>query len=188
MGTDVIFICGPHAAGKSTILEALERSGGIAFRGPEVGKDLFYRRRFEPGSQKAAFEREVTGLELERDHRLAGRIRGLVGLESWHPGNLAYAAVRNPAIVPELAEWMRSSPLLPVARGIRLRLPCDGIRVRTRTFKDQSEWAAGFYGAVDQALGTCLALLGLAERTIEVDASGSPEEVLARACRCMGLD
>ena len=40
-----MFICGPHASGKTSILQALERDNVITGCGYEIGKEIFYSDR-----------------------------------------------------------------------------------------------------------------------------------------------
>ena len=99
MEQKIIFFCGPHCSGKTSILKALHQSNFISYYGLEIGKDLFYKRKLNTASQGEEYELEVTSLELERDFLIAP-MKGIIGIETWHPGNLAYAMVRNPNIVP----------------------------------------------------------------------------------------
>jgi len=173
------FVCGPHCCGKTTILETLDAEGLVDFRGAEIGKELYYERRFQPASQDRDFEVEVARKELERDGALAGR-EGVQGVETWHPGNLAYAAVRNPRCLDELIELAKRSPLLPFARGIRLRLSPREIARRTKTFSSDPWWAADFYSRIDARMEECLRRLGLRERTLVARADGPLEAVTER--------
>ncbi len=171
------FFCGPHCSGKTSLLQALEREGLFTQWGPEIGKQLFYQRRFAPEQQNADFELEVTQRELERDLAyMAGS--GLIGIETWHPGNLAYAAVRNPGAVAMLAEHMKRSPLLPYAHGIRFSVSRDTILQRTCTFQGDREWAADFYSRIEDKLDVCLQQLGLQDQVRRVDANQDFDAVL----------
>ena len=60
-------------------------------------------------------------LELERDNKLVNH-DGIIGIETWHPGNLAYALVRNPDCVDDLIKLAKQSSLLPSAKGLWLRM------------------------------------------------------------------
>ncbi|HEX2946049.1 MAG TPA: hypothetical protein VHT96_08835 [Clostridia bacterium] len=171
------FLCGPHCCGKTSILSILESEGYISARGSEIGKDLFYKRSFQTESQNSDFEFEVTRLELERD-RYFHNTPGVIGIETWHPGNLAYASVRNPKSIKELAELSRQSPIIMNISGIWLRIPKCEIIARSKTFKDNKEWAGEFYEKVDQNMEMCLKELGLLERTTIIDANRPFESVL----------
>ncbi|RME46054.1 MAG: hypothetical protein D6795_15895 [Deltaproteobacteria bacterium] len=163
------FLCGTHCAGKTSILQTLEAEGVLSFRGTEIGKDLYYERRFDPEGQGRAFEYEVTRRELARDEELL-ETSGIIGIETWHPGNLAYAAVRNPPIVPGLAGEIARSPWIGSARGIWIRgVRAESIEARTRTFSGNPQWAARFYTAIEAQIEPALRRLGLWERTILLD-------------------
>lgn len=171
-----IFICGSHCSGKTTVIGRLLREGIIQLSGDEIGKRLFYERRLNTGLQTGDFEVEVTDLELARDRDIAAA-DGVSCVETWHPGNLAYAAVRNPCSVAGLAAKMRGSCLMDRAIGIWLRVPPGRIRQRTRTFADQPDWAEDFYRKIDDQLGRCLDLLGLAGRTMEITSNDGLDNV-----------
>lgn len=174
--TKRFFICGPHCSGKTTIIGRLRRDKVIHFAGDEIGKRLYYERKLNTGIQKHDFEQEVAELELARDIEIAGT--GHIScVETWHPGNLAYAAIRNPSSVPALAEVCHRSPILGDAMGIWLRTPIGKIKQRTQTFSDQPDWAEDFYCKIDDQLGACLDLLGLTDKTIEVTSSDGLDAV-----------
>lgn len=95
----IIALIGPHAAGKSTLGRALSRRLGIPFD-PELGDLLGRDPRWRPNGgtaldPQAAFDAEVFRQELARD-RARGSTPRVV--ESWHPGNLAYAQHRSPQV------------------------------------------------------------------------------------------
>lgn len=175
------FVIGAHCAGKTSILKLLASEGTIAGRGDEIGKRLYYERRFAPAAQDQAFEEDVATREVARDREYV-EVAGIWGIETWHPGNLAYAAVRNPAAIPALVALARASPLLSNCRGIWLRVASETIKRRTVTFAHDREWAAEFYSRIDGHLGACVSLLGLADRTVSISAEGSLDEV-ARSVR-----
>lgn len=174
-----VFFCGPHCSGKTSLLQRLEREGVLTRWGAEIGKELFYQRKFAPEQQDAAFELEVTERELARDLTFMAQ-DGLIGLETWHPGNLAYAAVRNPDVVEMLLVRMKTSPLLSDAHGIRFSVSRDTIFQRTRTFQEDREWAVDFYSRIDSELDVCLQRLGLQDRTRWIDANQDFDVVLRK--------
>ena len=93
-----IAIIGPHGAGKSTLGKALARVLRLPFH-PEVGWELACDAGWRSAEETAessgdAFDREVFRRELQRDQDWpAGQPRVV---ETWHPGNLAYASRRCP--------------------------------------------------------------------------------------------
>ncbi len=166
----ILFVCGPHCSGKSSILKYLYEKAYLSCWGPEIGKELFYQLHFKTDLQDQKFEFEVSRRELERDREYA-EIKGNIGIESWHPGNLAYAAVRNPSVVPLLIAYMKNSPLLADAYGIRLCIDPEVIRERTHTFVQKKDWAVDFYQKIDNRMENCIEQLGLKNRCILIDAN-----------------
>lgn len=165
--SNVFFICGPHCSGKTSIINRLYEDGIISYAGDEIGKKLYYARRLITDKQNSDFELEVSQMELERDESLDTKNK-ICCIETWHPGNLAYAAVRNPYFLPKLLEECKKSKILNNAHGILLRAPIGKISQRTKTFSDKKEWAEEFYRKIDNNLDLCIDLLGLKERTIEI--------------------
>lgn len=172
MYMSMYFLCGPHCSGKTSILKKLYDEGILNSIGSEIGKDLFYQRHFQTALQNKEYEYEVTNLEIARDHKFVDT-KGLIGIETWHPGNLAYAMIRNPIAVPRLKELMLQSPLLSDAIGIRLHVSYETILKRTVTFNSDREWAAGFYTKIENCLDDCLLSLGLLDRCISIDSNRS---------------
>ncbi len=91
-----IALVGAHAAGKSTLGSALAAGLGVPFH-DEIGRRLLATR--VPGRRAAdaqeSFDAEVFEAELARDADFTGPLRVV---ETWHPGNLAYAARRSPRV------------------------------------------------------------------------------------------
>lgn len=174
----IIFLCGAHCAGKTSILKELTRMHVLDGREFEIGKDLFYKRKLETATQDEAFELEVSVRELERDNRLV-QAAGLIGIETWHPGNLAYAAIRNPDSIPKLITLIKKSPLLEKAQGIWLRVSPKNIFERTKTFEQNRSWAADFYSKIDGATANCLKLLGLENKVVVLDANREFDSVVS---------
>ena len=156
-----MFICGPHASGKTSILQALERGNVITGCGYEIGKEIFYRDNGKPDARDEDFEVALTRMELERDMKFRNM-----------PGNLAYVAVRNPKSFKRLSAIMRTSPLIETAWGIKLLTTPEQMHERTKTFSDNKAWAVDFHSRVGEKIDDCLYELGLMARTVAVDTSG----------------
>ena len=107
-----IALVGGHGAGKSTVGAALARALGVPFH-DEIGRRLAERRPAGVTAAHAqeAFDREVFAEELARDAAWSGGVRVV---ETWHPGNLAYAARRSPSVV---------ASYLPLALGPAVVIP-----------------------------------------------------------------
>jgi hypothetical protein len=93
-----LVLIGIHGAGKTTVGKHLSALLNIPFQ-TEIGKQLRRRAQLENPESNAlsssrAFDEQVMLLELLRDYTSQKpRI-----VESWHPGNLAFACDRSPTI------------------------------------------------------------------------------------------
>lgn len=91
----LIVLMGPHGVGKSTMGELIAQRLGGDFD-PELGKLMALdpsQVGISADQRTADFDRELMAQELSRDRqRDAGRI---TVVETWHPGNLAYAELRD---------------------------------------------------------------------------------------------
>ncbi|MFM2243982.1 MAG: hypothetical protein RL071_56 [Pseudomonadota bacterium] len=95
----IIALIGPHGVGKSTLGALLAERLGLPFDG-EVGRRLAEDPAWRPaglGAERSGdeFDAEVMAQELLRDLDREGQARVV---ETWHPGNLAYAARRSPRV------------------------------------------------------------------------------------------
>ena len=94
-----ICLIGPHGAGKTTLGQLLAPSLGASFR-DEYGRTLREAWLSEDPDATAlrfdeAFDRAVIEGDLARD---AERWGPVCVMETWHPGNFAYAEVRSPEV------------------------------------------------------------------------------------------
>lgn len=167
-----VYICGAHCCGKTSILKALEQDKVINYRGHEIGKEFFYKKRFAPDMQGEQFEMEVAERELSRDIELAN-YNGTIGIETWHVGNLAYVAVRNPSSLTKFIQMANRSPFIHSAHGVWLRISSSEIYKRTKTFVNNPQWAAEFYTKIDSEIESCIDLLGLNEQITILNADKS---------------
>lgn len=95
---EVIVLNGIHGAGKSTLGERLQKQGGIYLS--EIGRELRRRVSYNVFEQVEDFDRHVMNEELKRDEMLL-ETKGISVIETWHPGNIAYAMIRNPKFAEE---------------------------------------------------------------------------------------
>lgn len=98
---------GPHGAGKSTFGAALAERLGICCL-PELGR-LHRERALACGrhalTRDPKFDRAVLLAELVRDAALPA----CAVVETWHPGNLAYARSRSPGVARQLGAAVRAA-------------------------------------------------------------------------------
>ena len=132
-------LVGPHGAGKSTLGRAIAARLGVPFEG-EIGKRLRNEALARDPSRHAMlpqpdFDAAVFTDELARDaEHLPGATRVV---ETWHPGNLAYADSRSageaarwrPVVEARIAAWrgvVRVQPLAITRATARRRLSEPG--------------------------------------------------------------
>lgn len=97
-----IALLGPHGAGKTTLGTRMAEALGVPFH-DEVGGRLRLDADWRPmgtlaSDPQAAFDEGVFLEEVERDLTWLAQGGGLRVVETWHPGNLAYASLRSPAV------------------------------------------------------------------------------------------
>lgn len=107
----IIVLVGAHGSGKSTLGRRLAQSLSIPFE-PELG-ELMRREALQQSAQahaacpQPAFDERLFQAELERDHLRPPSHACVV--ETWHPGNLAYAEKRSPHIVAQFLPTVRET-------------------------------------------------------------------------------
>ena len=99
----ILALIGPHGVGKTSLGERLAARLHLPFD-EELGRALAADPAWRPAGATAAdaaarFDEELFGRELSRDLRRGAQPRVV---ETWHLGNLAYAARRSPEVV---AAW-----------------------------------------------------------------------------------
>ncbi len=116
----IIALIGCHGAGKTTLGAALAARLGWASH-DEIGRRLAEDHAHRPAAVTAhdpqeAFDDAVIREELARDEAWDPREHRLV--ETWHPGNLAYAAARSPLVVdryhPRIIASVKRQPTLMI--------------------------------------------------------------------------
>jgi hypothetical protein len=115
-----IVLLGPHGAGKTTLGKRLAAALGVPFH-DEVGGRLRLEPSWRPegtlaSDPQACFDEAVFHEESERDLAWLASGGGLRVVETWHPGNLAYACRRSPAVAARYLPVV--SALVPRARPL----------------------------------------------------------------------
>lgn len=110
MTAPTVILIGPHGVGKSTLGPVLADRLGVPFHGElgrEMAEDPAWRRAGETAeAAQAAFDQELMTREVARDLSWGGGGRVI---ETWHPGNLAFAVRRSPEVA---AQWLPTMRLL----------------------------------------------------------------------------
>jgi predicted ATPase len=113
----VVVVTGIHAAGKSTAARLLTRIGYLVHA--EIGWACWQnlqRHGTAPALNGPGFDwydSMILDLELARDDFISRANSIPHCIETWHIGNLAYASLRSPALVPRFEEVvMRQASVL----------------------------------------------------------------------------
>lgn len=173
-----IILVGGHGVGKSTTARAL----GAMLELPvhdEIGRTLAEDVNERPPGTFAdhpqpSFDEAVLRAEIRRDALWSGRGPRIV--ETWHPGNLAYASIRSPEVVTRLlpavtAATRTAGPVLVVP----LTATEDTLRRRQSEPGDFR-----FFREVDRRVLLWAAWLGLPVLPPVSTSETAPEAVAAR--------
>lgn len=111
-----LVLVGPHGAGKTTIARRMSSRLGWTFHdeiGERLRRDVLARcPALHAQVADVRFDVEVSRRELARD---AAHARPRV-VETWHPGNLAYATERDPRLAGRLARRLEHAARAEAAR------------------------------------------------------------------------
>lgn len=181
-----LVLIGPHGAGKSTLGRALALRLGLPFHA-ELGMELAADPAWRPAGATAAdaaaaFDLELFARELARDLAWAGEPGGPRIVETWHPGNLAYAARRSPRVA---AAWLPALARAARAQDV-LVLPLTAPR-RVLARRQHEPGELDFFLQVGAAALSWARGLGLPCLPVLDSAGASPERLAARiAARLSG--
>ena len=148
-----IVLVGPHAAGKTTLGRSLARHLGWTFH-EELGRKLREQAlQADPDAHAARsqedFDRMVIQAELDRDQEWNDQEDRVV--ETWHPGNMAYACCRS----REVARDMEVQVLWAMGRHVQVLV--QPVLVRPATIRMRLsepgpvDDLVAFFGAVAEA-------------------------------------
>ena len=145
-----LVLVGPHGSGKTTLGRRVAAALGWRFQA-EIGEEL--RREAlarDPGAHallaQDAFDTAVFERELARDARLVGGTGRVV--ETWHPGNLAYAERRSAGVARSYATRLRAAAQRQGALVQPLALSAEAARRRLREPGPSPERLVAWFQAV----------------------------------------
>lgn len=149
-----LVLIGPHGAGKTTVARRVAETLGWRLD-DEIGERL--RRaalKKDPDAHalwpQELFDEEVLASELARDVQTAS-LPGTICrvIETWHPGNMAYASLRSPAVAAQWAPMVRAAARQ--ASGLLVQPLCiDEETLRRRQSEPGPPDCARFFLAVGQ--------------------------------------
>lgn len=174
-----LVLLGPHGAGKTTLGTALARALHRPFAA-EVGRLLAEDPQWRPAGALAKdhqshFDAEVFYRELQRDAASLGTPRVV---ETWHPGNLAYALLRSPDVASAWWERVAAACRRP-ALAVVLLADTELLRAR------QSEpGPTAFFAEVGRLAPDLATRLGV-PILLRLDARQPTHEQVADVCRAL---
>mmetsp|Transcript_917 Transcript_917/g.2304 ORF Transcript_917/g.2304 Transcript_917/m.2304 type:complete len:418 (+) Transcript_917:120-1373(+) len=193
-----VVLVGAHCSGKSTLGTKLARRLGFRFEA-EIGETMLRANGLQQSLQD---DESILKAEIERD-RVAASKAAIGGgnrvVETWHPGNYAWAAARETPLA-NLGGWLERATLqareeMERSQVLVLALNCSEETRRERRQSSGEVRLPRFGGAANEdefmavtlnigktALATARAMCGDAA-VRELDTSGSVEETVNAAVR-----
>ena len=149
---DIIVLNGKHQAGKTTLgTMLLERSNNFTFF-PEIGGQLRHEVAYNSLESSEPFDREVMRRELARSQEIL-QCPKIPVVETWHPGNIAYAEQRSPGMVPEYLARVENELEMfnPIPVIVDVTEPTFRARITEHIHPDEVGKLAEFYQGIFQS-------------------------------------
>lgn len=166
----IIVLSGIHSSGKSTLGRSLGEQG-YAYVLEIV--ERFIEQGITTGVKaEPTLDEMIMEAEFQRDKYLFRSARDPIIVETWHPGNIAYATLRNPIVATRYKK--RFGPIAKHHRiyGIYLRIGDHTFLERTRKYIGQDALQAiEFFHNLEQTTLACYRDFQLP--LIEIDAVAS---------------
>lgn len=169
MQKQIVVLNGIHGSGKTTLGTLLAESEGVRFY-HEIGGELRKLSTDNALQSGDSFDREVMRREVGRDVEIHAS-PGLAVVETWHPGNLAYARIRSPKVYEQyLRQFERSlecfSPLF-----VYCEIGKDTFLARAteKVAPDQMEMLYSFYLGIREETLRIYGMFGLSPVVVNND-------------------
>lgn len=129
MKKEAVILLGMHASGKTTAGKFLESRGFPFF--PEIGEQIRRQVNFDFLTSVEWFDQEVMNRELVRDKEVLNSVQP-VAIETWHIGNIAYAAIRSPLIAEIYLSQLQRQVDSIQPRCLLFQISEETFRIRSR--------------------------------------------------------
>ena len=104
---EVVALIGLPASGKTQVGKSLGKAG-FDYQ-PEIAEELIFQGFVAGESADTRFDSEVMEKEFARDRKLLDAYDITLVIETWHPGNLAYALARSAPIFEQYKARLQAS-------------------------------------------------------------------------------
>jgi len=131
----IIVLSGIPTSGKTTIGRLLEQKG--YFYVPEIVEQFIKQGMTTGVDANSILDEMIMEAELQRDKRLFSLKKNPLIIETWHPGNIAYACLRNPSIAEQYRQIFGKIAKYNKIYGIYLNIPFGTFWKRTGKYKKE---------------------------------------------------